>query len=80
MIRSDRVPTKLWTEIWDIVQKGGTKTMPKKKKCKKKFQNAKWLSEEVLHMAEKRREANAKEKRNDILIWIDSKAFFLTAE
>ena len=54
------MPTKLWTEIWDIVQKGGTKTMPKKKKCKKKFQNAKWFSEEALQIAEKRREAKGK--------------------
>ena len=50
----DRVPDELWTEVRDIVQKRGIKTMPKKKKCKK----AKWLSEETLQIAEKRREAN----------------------
>ena len=40
----DRVPDELWTEVRDIVQETGIKTIPKKKKCKK----AKWLSEEVL--------------------------------
>ena len=49
----DRVPEELWTEIPDIVQEAGVKTIPKKKKCKK----AKWFSEEVLQIAEKRREA-----------------------
>ena len=43
-------------EVHDIVQKTGIKTIPKKKKCKK----AKWLSEEVLQIAEKRREAKGK--------------------
>ena len=52
----DRVPEELWTEIHDIVQEGVIKTIPKKKKCKK----AKWLSEEVLQIAEKRREAKGK--------------------
>ena len=46
----DRVPEELWTEVCDIVQEAGIKTIPKKKKCKK----AKWLSEEALQMAEKR--------------------------
>ena len=46
-IRSDRVPEELWMEVHDIVQE----TIPKKKKCKK----AKWLSEEALQIAEKRR-------------------------
>ena len=45
----DRVPEELWTEIHDIVQEEGIKTIPKKKKCKK----AKWLSEEALKTAEK---------------------------
>ena len=45
----DRVPEELWTEVCDIVQEA-VKTIPKKKKCKK----AKWLSEEVLQIAEKR--------------------------
>ena len=55
-IRSDRVPEELWTEVCDIVQKAVIKTIPKKKKCKK----AKWLSEEALQIAEKRREAKGK--------------------
>ena len=49
----DRVPEELWTEVHDIVQETGIKTIPKKKKCKK----AKWLSEETLQTAVKRREA-----------------------
>ena len=52
----DRVPDELWTEVRDIVQETGSKTIPKKKKCKK----IKWLSEEVLQIAEKRREAKGK--------------------
>ena len=60
----DRVPEELWTEIRDIVQEAGMKTICKKKKCKK----AKWLSEEALQIAVKRREAKAKEKRKDIPI------------
>ena len=50
------MPKKLWTEVRDIVQEAGIKTIPKKKKCKK----AKWLSEEALETAEKRREAKGK--------------------
>ena len=46
---------ELWTEVHDIVQEAMIKTIPKKKKCKK----AKWLSEEALQMAEKRREAKS---------------------
>ena len=60
----DRVPEELWTEVHDIVQEAGIKTIPKKKKCKK----AKWLSEEALQIAVKRREVKAKEKRKDIPI------------
>ena len=52
----DRVPEKLWIEVCDIVQKAVIKTIPKKKKCKK----PKWLSEEALQIAEKRREAKGK--------------------
>ena len=48
----DRVPDELWTEVRDIVQETGIKTIPKKKKCKK----AKWLSGEALQIAEKRKE------------------------
>ena len=60
----DRVPEKLWMEVWDIVREPGIKTIPKKKKCKK----AKWLSEEALQIAVKRREMKNKEKRKDIPI------------
>ena len=52
----DRVPEELWTEVSSIVQGVVIKTIPKKKKCKK----AKWLSEEALQTAEKRREAKGK--------------------
>ena len=52
-MRSDRVSEELWTEVHDIVQEAVIETIPKKKKCKK----AKWLSEEVLQIAKKRREA-----------------------
>ena len=50
------MPVELWTEIHDIVQEAVIKTIPQKKKCKK----AKWLSEEALQIAEKRREAKGK--------------------
>ena len=53
LIRLDRMPEELWMEVHDIVQKAVIKTMPKRKKCKK----AKWLSEEALQTAVKRREA-----------------------
>ena len=52
----DRVPEELWTEVRDIVQEAGIKTILQKKKCRK----AKWLSEEALQRAEKRREAKGK--------------------
>ena len=52
----DRVPDELWTEVRDIVQETGIKTIPKKRKCKK----AKWLSEEALQTAVKRREVKSK--------------------
>ena len=51
-----RVPDELWTEVHDIVQETGIKTIPKKKKCKK----AKWLSEEALQIPEEKREAKGK--------------------
>ena len=60
----DRVPDELWTEAHDIVQETGIKTIPKIKKCKK----AKWLSEEALQIAVKRKEA----KRKDISICMQS--------
>ena len=52
----DRVPDELWMEVHDIVQEAVIKTIPKKKKCKK----AKWLSEEALQIAVKRREVKSK--------------------
>ena len=52
----DKVPDELWMEVCDIVQEAGIKNIPKKKKCKK----AKWLSEEALKIAEKRREVKSK--------------------
>ena len=54
----DRVPDELWMEFRDIVQETGIKTILKKKKCKK----AKWLSEEALQIAVKRREAKQRRK------------------
>ena len=57
----DRVPEELWTEVHDIVQETGIKTIPKKKKCKK----AKWLSEEPLQMAVKRKEKGKGEKERN---------------
>ena len=58
------MPDDLWTEVHDIVQEAGIKTIPKKKKCKK----AKWWSEEALQMANKKGKQKAKEKRKDIPI------------
>ena len=52
----DRVPDELWMEVRGIVQETGIKTIPKRKKCKK----AKWLSEEALQIAVKRREVTSK--------------------
>ena len=52
----DRVPEELWTQVHDIVQEAVIKTIPKKKKCKE----AKWLSEEALQIAKKRREMKGK--------------------
>ena len=53
------MPEELWKQVPNIVQKVVTNTIPKKKKCKK----AKWLSEEVLQIPEKRREAKSKEEK-----------------
>ena len=58
----DRVPEDLWTEVHDIVQKAGIKTIPKEKTCKK----TKWLSEEDLQMAEKRRQAKRQRRKGKI--------------
>ena len=58
----DRVPDELWTELHDIVQETGIKTIPMEKKCKK----AKWLSGEALQIAVKRREAKSKSRKGTI--------------
>ena len=60
----DRVPEELWTEVHDIVQEAMIKTIPKKKKCKK----AKWLSEEALQIAEKRRKMKGKGEKERLSI------------
>ena len=60
----DRVPDELWTEVLDIVQETGIKTIPRKRNAKK----AKWLSEEALQIAVKRREVKSKGDRKDIPI------------
>ena len=52
----DRVPEELWTEVHDTVQEAGIKTIPKEKKCQK----GKWLSEEALQIAVKRKEVKDK--------------------
>ena len=56
----DRVPEEMWTEVCDIVQEAGIKTIPKEKKCKE----AKWLSEEVLQRAVKRRDVKGKGEKD----------------
>ena len=60
----DRVPDELRTEVHDIVQETGINTSPMEKKCKK----AKWLPEEALQIAVKRRETKSKGKKKDIPI------------
>ena len=57
----DREPDELWMEVCDIVQETGIKTIPMEKKCKK----AKWLSEEGLQIAVKRRETKSKGEKED---------------
>ena len=59
-----RVPDELWMEVHDIVQETGIKTIPMEKKCKK----TKWLSEEALQIAVKRREMKSKGENKDIPI------------
>ena len=59
------MPEELWTEVCDIVQEVVIKTIPKKKKCKK----AKWLSEEALQIAEKRREVKGKGEKERYTDW-----------
>ena len=67
-LKGPDLPDELSMEVCDAVQEAVIKTIPKKKKCKK----AKWLSEEALQIAEKRREVKSKEKRKDIPIWMQS--------
>ena len=55
----DRVPNELWTEVRDLVEETGSKTIPKKKK----YKHAKWLSEEALQIAVKRKDAKRKEEK-----------------
>ena len=55
----DKIPEELWMEVHDTVQEVVTKTIPKKEKCKK----AKWLFEEALQIAEKRRERQREKER-----------------
>ena len=59
------MPEELWTEVCDIVQEAVIKTIPKTKKCKK----AKWLSEEALQIAEKRREVTGKGEKQRYTLW-----------
>ena len=76
----DRVPEELWMEVRDFAQEAVIKTIPKKKKCKK----AKWLSEEALQIAEKRRETKGKGEKERYkhlnaefqrIAWRDKRAF-----
>ena len=62
------MPAEVWMEVRKIVQEAMIKTISKKKKCKK----AQQLSEEALQISEKTREAKGKEKRKDILTWMQS--------
>ena len=61
----DRVPEELWTEVPDIVQEAAIKTIPKKKKCKK----AKWVSQEALQIAVKRRAGKSKGEKERYTHW-----------
>ena len=65
--RSDRVPDELWTEVLDIVQETGVKTIPKEKKCNK----AKWQSKEALQIAVKTREVKGKWEK-EIYIYLNA--------
>ena len=58
----DRKHEELWTEIYNVVQEAVTKTIPKKKKCKK----AKWLSKEALQVAEEKRKVKGKGRKGKI--------------
>ena len=65
----DRVPDELWTEVCDIVQETGSKTIPKKKKCKKTKMA---VREGLTNSLWKEEKQKAKEKRKDISIWMQS--------
>ena len=78
---TDRVPDELWTEVCDVVQETGIKTIPMERKCEK----AKWLSAESLQIAVKRREAKSKGEKERYehlnakfqrIVRRDKKAFF----
>ena len=60
----DRVPDELWMEVCDIIQETGIKTIPIENKCKK----AKWLSEEALQIAAKRREVKSKGEKESLFL------------
>ena len=62
---TDRMPDELWTEVHDIVQETGIKTIP----IEKKYKKTKWLSGEALKVAVKEERQKAKEKRKDMSIW-----------
>ena len=62
LVLVDRVPEELWTEVCNIVQEVVTKTIPKKKKCRK----ANWFSEEALQILTKEENQKAREKGKDI--------------
>ena len=62
----DTAPAELWTEVCNIVQEALTKIIPKKRKCKK----AKWLSKEVLQLAEEREKQKAREKEEATPNWM----------
>ena len=61
------MPDELWMEVHDIVQETGSKTIPKKNKCK----TAKWLSEETLQIADKRKELKGK-RENEVYIQLNA--------
>ena len=64
-IRSERAPEEIWTEVRDTVKKTGIKTTPKKKKCK----NIKWLSEEALKIAVKKKRREKQRRKGKIYLF-----------
>ena len=69
------MPDELWTEVRDIVQETGSRTIPKKKKCK----TPKWLSEEALKIAVKRREVKSKGEK-ERYTHLNADSYYLLAE